>query len=1028
MNLPAFCIKRPVTTVMVILIVAILSAFAFTKVQLELMPEVNVGIAVVSAKYDGASVEEMETLVTKPLEKALGTVSNLKKISTTSSNGSSTIMLEFIDGTDMNTATLKMRENVDAVRKKLPSGVEPKVIQIDPNVSETVTIGVTGLELDQLKTLLDDEILNRFERVEGVGSVSDSGGAEKEISVEILPDKLLNYGISATQITSTLQSENLNTPGGMLSQGEYELQVRSTGEFTTIADIENLPIFTPKGGTIFLRDVAVVKETYKKTTSYAIINGNPGITVGITKQSSSNAVEVTDNVVKEIEKIRIDYPELELSVLVNSSGYVKSLLNNIWITIAQAIVLAFLVLLLFLGDYRTSLIISVAIPVSIISSLGLLYFFNMTLNMITLNGLLISVGMLVDNAIVVLESITRYIDDGYDPREAAAKGAQEVATSVIASTLTTVIVFVPVFFVTGLAGAMFGNIGFIIVFSLVSSLVVSLTFVPMACSRFLKKKDPNQILVKKETKFQKLQQKWSSHFDKLSDGYGKLINYALRHKKLIVFSFLGVVALTGSVLKIMGTEMIPEMDQGYIKIIIKTPIGSRLEEVSTATDSVLSIIDGNANIDEISVKVGSGSAAGEAAQVNESTIILKLLPIKERAKINIIKEELREQIGDIAGAEVSLSSYQPGRGGVADMMATNTISLSIYGKDSEVLGQIGDDVVERLELITNLRNIETSYQEGYPQARVKVNRNKAASYGLTASNVASTVQMAISGRTVTTYKVDGNEIDMVVRYKTDRLNFINDLENLTLSSNTGAIVPLSEIATITNEQSPASITKENYKSFISVSADFVNSDMSAMSSTINEVLKDYPFPNGYYYEFTGLYVMIQDSFKDLGLALVIGLLLVYMVIASQFESMAYPGTIMFSIPIAFSAGLFGLFLTGGKLGVVALLGLILLMGIVVNNGIVLVDYININRKEGLTTFDAIVKAGKVRLRPILMTTLTTVLGILPMLFASGDGNEVQRVLGAVMAFGLTFSTLVTLVLIPVLYLILHNFRKGKLIK
>jgi HAE1 family hydrophobic/amphiphilic exporter-1 len=1009
---------------MIILAVAIVGVISFISLQRELMPEMNFGIAVVSAAYDGAGPEEIETLVTKPLEGALGAVSDLKNISATSSSGSSLIVLEFNDGTDMNNATLKMRENIDLIKRVLPSGVEPRVFQIDMNSIETLSIGVTGdIDIVSLKTIIDDDIITRLEKIDGVGSVNGSGGKEREISVALLPDKLAGYGVTAAQIAGVLSAENVNVPGGVLRQGDLELQVRAVGEFESVAEIENLPIIIPSGGAIFLRDIAKVTDGFKKTSSYSIINGKEGITLAVMKQSSANTVDMAKKVIEEIESMRADYPHINFAVILDTSQFITSSIDSVWTTVIQAILLTFLVLLVFLGSFRSSLIVGVAIPISIVTTLALMYFLNMSLNMITLNALLICVGMMVDNSIVVIESVSRHIQavgspgGAADVKEACSIGAKEVGISVVGSTLTTVVVFVPVLFVQGLAGKMFGQLGLVLLFALAASLVVSLAFVPMACSKFLVTE--NRVVFKP---LHNLWLKWDEFFEKFTASYGKLLKVSITHKKIVVLVFTALTLASASVVGFMGMEMNASMDEGYLVVDITTPKGSLLEETKAVTDVALQRIENVQDIDEIAVSVGGGGIASMfgGASANQSSVMIKLLPKEERGDINVIADKLRESIGSIAGAEVSVSDGSQSSGGV---------SFSIYGEDMTVLGETGDEIVKLISSLPNVRNAKSSLQEGSPQARVVIDRYKASLYGFQPSAIASAVHLAISGVTATTYKVDGDEIDVVVRYNPEKLNYMNDLENMTLASASGAVVPLAEIAEIVNEQGPASITKSNRKRYITISADIFDSDINSVSVAIQESLdNEYEFPDGYYYEFTGDYADMVESFTSLGFALLLGLLLVYMVIASQFESLAYPATILFSIPIAMTTGLMGVAATGNNISVVAIIGLILLMGIVVNNGIVLVDYINLKRKEGMATFDAILFAAPVRLRPILMTTITTVLGLAPMLFSNGDGAELQKPLGALIFVGLSVSTFVTLILIPTLYLILHNFRKNRVLK
>ena len=1046
MNLPELSIKRPVTTVMVVFIVVILGVLSFINLKQELMPEMDLGIAIVIATYDGAGPQEIESLISKPLEDALGTVSNLKNITSTSSSGRSLIMLEFADGTDMDNAALKMRENIDMVKRFLPDGVEPRVMQIDPNMLQSFMVGVTGdYDLTRLTAVLEDEIVGRFEKIDGVGSVSTSGGRTREISVELRQDKLVGYGVSAAQISGVIASENINMPGGSIEQGDMELQIRTTGEFTSISEIENLPLTTPAGAQIRLGDVARISDGFKKATSRATINGTRGVTLSISKQSTANVVDVSDKINAEIVRLREDYPDLDFVVILDTSRFIKSSLANVWQTIVLATILAVVVLLIFLGNFRASMIIGVAIPISLVASLALAYFTNLTLNMVTLNSLLIGVGMLVDNSIVVLENITRHLNRGKPPAIAARDGANEVAISIWGSSLTTIVVFVPVIFVEGIAGTMFGQLGLILVYSLMSSLVVSLTFVPMACSKFLSA-DANAAVAipadativspadaavasqvdaavasprKKRSALYRAWTRWDVAYLKFQAGYGRVLRWALNHKAVVVAISLIMFGATALVMRFVGMEFMGAMDQGRLSVSVSAPRGSLIEETLAITDTVVERVGKIEWIKDITMTAGGGGLLSMGGGSNRASLFINLIPKKDRPPINEIAEQIRAVTGEVAGAEITVT----GGDAMSAMMGGNTVSFSIFGDNLDELSDISFEVADLISTIPEIRNAESSVQEGAPQARIVIDRAKASLYGLQASSVASLVNLAVNGRTVSKYKVDGTEVDITLRYLPEKLNFITDLEGLIIQTPRGAGVPLGEVAEIVKEQGPASITKENHKRYVTISAEYVDTDLNSVTQEITRLLDDYAFPEGFTYKFGGAFENMIDSFKSLGLALVFGFILVYMVIASQFESLAYPATILFSIPIAWSVGLIGVYIFGASLSIVSIVGLILLMGIVVNNGIVLVDYINVRRGAGRPAYEAVLEAGPIRLRPILMTTITTVVGLVPMILSNSEGSEMLKPMGVVIAFGLSFSTLVTLVLIPTLYMSLHNLRK-----
>jgi len=638
--------------------------------------------------------------------------------------------------------------------------------------------------------------------------------------------------------------------------------------------------------------------------------------------------------------------------------------------------------------------------------------------MITLNALLISVGLLIDNSIVVLESISRYINAGLDPKEAASKGAKEVGLAVTVATLTTLAVFVPVLFVGGLAGEMFGSLGLVISFSLASSLIVALTFVPMACSKFLKPEIAAEM--QKSRLWEKV---WNKNYKRAEEWYGRVIAWALTHRKYIVLGFILFVIGSGSVIGQMGMEFLAAMDQGMVNVSVSAPDGAVLEELSALTETVLERINDMEVIKDISVSVGGGgmmAAMFGFGGSNTSSIQIQLIDSAYREHIDIVMEEIRKKIEPLPGAEITVSAIDAMG---ADQMGGNAISFSLFGDDMELLRSVGDEMVELISTLPMIRNAESSLQESMPQARISVDRVKASHHGLMSSTIANTVQMAVAGMTVTWYREAGTEVDVVLRYQPERLVHITDLNNLMLTTPLGTTIPLSEVAEIVVEQSPTAVTRQNGRLMITISAEFINTDLNTATREIDALLSQMILPGGMSYEFGGAFEMMMESFEALGVAIVLGFILLYMVMASQFESIAYPSTILFSIPVAWTAGLFGVWIMGDYINMVSFIGLILLMGIVTNNGIVMVDYINTKRRDGMQSFDAIVFAAKVRLRPILMTSITTVVGLMPMMFAAGEGAEVQQPLGVIIVFGLSFSTMITLVLIPVMYSLLHGFRK-----
>lgn len=1013
--LPKHSIKRPVTTVMVLLIVIMAGIIALTTLKLDLMPSVDIPIAGVMTTYVGAGPEEIENLVTKPLEESLGTVPNVDTISSISSNDSSIVIIQLEDGTDLDMAAIDIREKVDLVKDSLPDDANaPIVIKMDISNMSAIQIGVTSntMDLTELNTFLDENIVSQFERIEGVASVSLAGGVENEIEIIVEPDKMEGYGITTSQLSQVLAAENSNYPSGRVSQGNNKLQIRSLGEFKSIDEIRNLPITTNTGAVIHISDVATVNEVQKDISTYSLINGRPSIMLNIQKQSNANTVDISDKVNAEITKIQRKYNNLNVIMLTDTADYIKMSINNIIQTAFQAAILAVLVLLLFLKDGRTSLIIGVSIPTSILATFALMYLNNMTMNMISMGGITIGIGMLVDNSVVVLENIFKKWESGLSAKEASEQGANEVSMAVMASTLTTVAVFFPLMFVSGTVGQLFRDLSLTIIFSLASSLVVSLTFVPMACSRILKIKEPKQTL------FSKILDTWSRGLEAIDRAYRVILKLVLRNKKKVILIVFVIFIATLSLVPIIGMDFMPAMDEGSATISIQLPKGSIIEETQKITEEVLNRIDGIEETQMTYMSIGGGMMS---SGTDSSSISINLVNKKDRKRTtNEIVEDIRNRVKDVAGADITVSASSSAMGS----MGGSSISLQFNGDDMDTLRAIGDEMVEIISKIDGTRDVTSSSEDTVPEVNVVINRSKASTYGINTATIASTLNTAITGSVATSYKVNGTEIDVRIRQNKDKTKYINDIKNITISTPTGAVVPISEVADITLKDSALAIDRINQQRYITVNATIVGRDINSVKTDLQPILNEYNFPEGYSYEFTGILETMEESYSNLILVLIVAVLLVYMIMASQFESLIYPFIVMFSIPLAITGGIFGLFITGNTLSVTAMMGFIMLVGMVVNNAIVLIDCTNqlLNNNEDMTCNEALIEAGPNRLRPILMTTLTTIIGLIPMALATSEGTEMQRPLAISVIFGLAISTLVTLIFIPVLYSTVDRIR------
>lgn len=1014
MKLSKVSIQRPVTTVMVVFIVILLGIVSIGRLPVDLLPSFELPYALVMTSYNGAGPQEIESLITKPLEATVGTVSNLKNITSTSSNGSSMIFVEFNDGTDMDVAMLNMREKIDMIKDFLPEDAEdPMVMALDPNMMPIMEIGISGNEdLVKLKQIVEDEITGKIERIEGVASVSLSGGKEKEIRITLLPDKLKGYNISPSTVAQSIAAENLNLPAGTVKQGNSTLTLRAVGEFDSIEEIRNLPIMT-SGGVIYLRDIAEVEEVFKEMSSYAYINGQPSISLSIQKQSTANTVQVSKAINKTLEQVRTELKDIEITTIYDSAEFINSSIGNVASTAISGGILAVLILFVFLRNIRSTFIVGTSIPISIIATFALMYFSGLTLNMVSLGGLALGVGMLVDNAIVVLENIYRHRENGASRVDAADEGTTEVGMAVLASTLTTIAVFLPIVFVEGIVAKMFREMALTVTYSLTASLAVVVTLVPMMASKILKVEKVDEIKRRKITT--KIFDKWSAVLDRIDKVYRRVLNWTLHHRLKASLITIGVFIATLLVpaFGLVGMEFFPASDEGSFSISISLPKGTVIEETFEVVEQVQTRLEGIEEVQEVFVNIGGGGdMISTGTSSNRATLTVNIGSVKERKRsVDEIADEVRNLISDIPGAEFSVtgsSSMMMGGGG-------SPISIQIAGDDLEQLELIANDVVALVESVEGTREVTSSIEDGIPEAQITINRNKASLYGLNMATISNTLKTAVQGSVATKYKVDGTEIDVRMVYDTSKSEYLKDIKNITITSPMGVNIPLSEVADISIKQSPTSISRDNQKRVVTVNSSLFGVDMNTAKMAIDQKLKNYPMPDGYSYEFAGEVEEMMESFASLGLALLLAILLVYMVLAAQFESFLHPFTIMFSVPLALTGAILALFVTGRTLSMPSFIGLIMLVGIVVNNAIVLIDYIIQLRQRGYDRTEAILEAGPTRLRPILMTTLTTVLGMIPMALGLGEGGETMSPLATSVIGGLSLSTILTLVVIPLNY-------------
>ncbi len=1012
MNFSSISVKRPVTTIMLLMIVVLLGVTSLMGIPMDLMPEMEIPVAIAMISYPNASPQEVETMITKPVEAALASCEGLKNIVSMTMAGSSVTMIEFEMDTDMNFATLDMREKIALIEGYLPANAtDPMIMKMNLNSTPVVQVYVSGdMALDQLYNRVEDSVVSAFERASGVASVSVSGGLETEIAVTLDQERLLGYGLSLSTISQMLAADNLNMPSGNVEKGSTELIVRTIGEFESVEDIKRYPMILATGEVVRLGDIAHIEERYKDQDSISRIDGNTAIGVSIMKQSSANTVEVSKSIRKAMATLEKTNPDLTFTIGMDQADFIQLAVSSVAESAVLGGILAIVVVFLFLRNLGSTMIIAISIPTSFLATFVLMNYTGMTLNLLTLCGLTLGVGMLVDNSIVVLENVYSMNQTINDPYRASIEGSKQVFLSVVASTLTSVVVYLPIALSDGYAGMVFKDFCFTIIFALLASLVVSMTVVPMLCSKILTREVHTDYMRigKKRYKFRFIP-KFTKMIDALTVWYGEVITGALQKRKKTIVTCMLIFVVSLSLVLMVGAELLPESDQGMISISVEAPYGTSLEErnamVSEMEEYLLTIPE----VKHLSVDISSSSLLG--GQSTTSTLSVTLTGKTERSRsTGEIAKEIKREFSDIAGADISVSETS-----MTSMMTGGaSIGLYIYGDELEVLENVGNDLVSRFMEVDGISEASIDVTEGNPEIRVKLNRSVASNFGITAYQLANALESSLSGSTATNLKVDGNEIAINLSLNDTYGKTIDNMKQVMIPTPMGTTIPVGQVADFEFDNSPTVINRQNQVRVVTLSAYVEGRDLGSVSADINKVIESYPFPEGYYYDNGGQQEEMVDAFGQLGLALIVAILLVYMLLAAQFESLVLPLIVMIAVPFAMSGAFLALFFAGMRLSMISFTSLVILIGIVVNNAILLVEFIKIN-SETMGRDEAIIEAGRSRLRPILMTSLTTIVGMIPMSLGRGDGGEILAPMGVSIMGGLVGSTIGALLLVPVLY-------------
>lgn len=998
-------IKHHVMTILLYILVVVFGFYSFQNLPLALMPSMEVPAAVVYATYPGAGPEDIEQQVTKKLEGAVAGLSGLDTLQSTSSENMAMLVIQFTNHTDMDQAMTDLRDKVAQVKSQLPDDAsDPTVMSIDIDSMPVVQVALRGNDLASLQSIAEDEIQPALERLDGVASVDISGGYEQEIAVHTDASRLKGYNLTISSIGQQLGADNIAIPGGELDNGSQTLAVRTDGEYSSIDDVKNALISLPAGGTVRLSQIADVSMQPKDQDAISKVDGEECIILSVNKQSGSNTAQIAELAKAEFDSLLKSNDSLQWNIVMDQSDYINMTVDNAIQNIWMGVLFAAIVLFLFLRDFGATMAVTIAMPCCILFTFLIMNVLGITLNMMSLGGITLGVGMIVDNSIVVLENIFTYRADGYDRMDACTKGTGEVIGAVIASTLTTVAVFLPIALSGGMAGMMFKEFCITIVALLLSSLIISVTLVPLLCYFLLGSTKQKSV---------KPQGSGATPITEkpLSRVYRSSLNFLITHRWAGIA--LTVVICIVSVLSVSqaGMELIPEMDEGQVSVTVSMPNGSTMEDTAAIEDRIAAIaVDTIPELEQIYYSTGSSTSIMSSSSGASVTISLVDLDQRDRSSADIAKQ-LRRDLQDIAGCELTVSTSS-----TMSMSTDSDISVELTGDDYDQLAETADDLANRISALPDAINVESSAGEQTPRVAVKINRENASRFGLSATAIGGLVRGELTGSTATTLRMNGEEYDVTVAGDEDVATSLDALRSMQIPTMTGGTVPLSMVADVYTELSPQSIARKNQKETVTITGESESGDSNAIKAAVDDIVAKYELPDGVEVgEGDTAASQIAETTGTLMLALAVAILLVYFILATQFNSFSLPIAIMLILPIGLLGSMILLWPTGNHVSMVALLGVIILAGTVVNSSIVLIDYTLQRRQRGEDKNTAILNACPRRVRPVLMTAMTTILGLVPMVCSSGEGSEMMKPMGVVMMTGMVISTIATLFITPVYY-------------
>ncbi len=1010
MNLSAFGVKWPVTTSMIFLATILLGVFSWTQLGVDLMPDFEIPVVTIITSYSGCGPQEIESSITEPIEESVSTVENVDEITSRSVEGVSMVTVKFDWGINLDAATNDIRDKLDLVAKRLPANAEkPYIFKFNTSMIPVCMMSVVAEESwEKLDKITDRKIIDALKRINGVATAIQMGGDKRGILIDLDRERLQATGLTGNQIVNLLYRQNKDNPGGHIKQGQFEYLCRTPGKFTQVDDFKSVVLAT-KPGIVRLGDVASIRDGYLEKSNEFFLNGKRGVGVMVQKQSGANTVTVSNLVQKALPQIQADLPpDVKVEIIMDTSDFIKNTISNLTNAVLLGGIAVFFVILFFLRDIRGSIVVCATIPTSLIITFLLMYMAGYTLNQISLSSLAIAIGMVVDNAIVILDNIKRYLERGVSAKESSISGALEMGTSVMASTLTTIVIFLPIIFTTGITNIMFGQLAMIITMALTASLISALMLTPMLCSLLLK---PSVV------KEQGVTENGSGLLNKAEMLYAKLLKVVLNYRWSVVGILMLLFVMSLGLVKMVGIDYLPEQDQGRVTIKYELPVGTRYEVTGEFGKKIEDIVRKRVSeLKTIVLRYGkssgqSGAMSGSKNYSYAGQLSIMLTPKDQRTRgVKAIIDDIRPEIESIPGITVSFETGDSGgMGGGAGFV------VNLCGYDLQTGMTWAKQLKSALASVEGLKDLEINQDLAQPELQVIIDREKASTLGFNVSDIGSTIETYISGNSTVKYQESGDEYDVVVRLRPEDRDKITDLKQIPLISPTGQVARLDNLAEIRSEFGPTSVTRSEQERYIQLTGQIYGRGSGDISDDAARIIESMPTPPGFTWRFAGDEEQRRESFAVLIQAALLGFTLVYMVMASQFESLLAPLIIAFSIPFGFIGAIMFLIVVGSRISIVSLLGFLILIGIVVNNGIVLISYINILIRRKIPLKEALITAGKSRLRPILSTTATTVLGMMPMALSTGEGSEVWVPIGMSVIGGLIVSTLMTLFLMPVLY-------------